>query len=430
MKNNIRIIQVGFVISVVSFLIAVFLGLSDNPNKLIGYFTLSTYQSAAFSIFGSCFFAVLVAYVVYENERLKYIENTEKFLFNVCLYCKMLFVHIHKANGILEQQILSKENKSIILLISNFETSFINEMNKIGSLELAVFSTKSIFILYNELVKQNYNILQNIIFEIREIKLLCDEWEILENEQVIVQNYKRNSKIINAKKNDLEKELQYKIVQLSWQVNHIIEQCGLAIPLIYYLTKKEDKLKEVIKILNEQSENYSQPYKTKQPELDNKLLSEQLLKLIHLLAEIEELLTNSNHPALLQLVFNRYSYFVALSEKYNELKCFSYEIDILFSHDEKMMFHLRKLSENMALLIEEFKTISNNLSVNFVNLEQFLSKNEITILNYSKADNINKLNNFLVEHCNCSNLYELSQKILEIINNEDFKSRLNLYKQD
>lgn len=430
MKNNVRIIQVGVVISVVSFLIAVFLGLNDNPNKLIGYFTLSTYQSAAFSIFGSCFFAVLVAYVVYENERLKYIENTEKFLFNVCLYCKMLFFHMHKANGILEQQILSKENKSTISLISTFETSFINEMNKIVSLELYVFLHKNLFSLYSELIKQNYNLLQEFIFEIRKIKILCDEWKIRDNEQVIVQTHKRNSKILNVKKNDLEKDLQYKIVQFSWQVNHIIEQCGLAISLIYYLTKKEDKLKEVIKILNEQSENYSQSYKTKQPELDNKLLSEHLLKLIHLLAEIEALLTNSNHPALLQLVFNRYSYLVALSKKYNELKCFCYEIDILFSHDEKMKFHLRRLSENMALFIEEFKTICGNLSVNFVNLEQFLSKNEITILNYSKNDNINKLNNFLVEHCNCSNLYDLSQKVLEIINNEDFKSRLNLYKQD
>lgn len=183
MKNNIRIIQVGVVISVVSFLIAVFLGLNDNPNKLIGYFILSTYQSAAFSIFGSCFFAVLVAYVVYENERLKYIENTEKFLFNVCLYCKMLFFfHIHKANGILEQQILSKENKSTISLISTFETSFINEMNKIVSLELYVFLHKNLFSLYSELIKQNYNLLQEVIFEIRKIKILCDEWKIRDNE--------------------------------------------------------------------------------------------------------------------------------------------------------------------------------------------------------------------------------------------------------
>lgn len=430
MKNNIRIIQVGVVISIVSLLVALFLGVSDTPSNLVGPFTISTYQSATFSIFGSCFFAVIVAYVVYENERLKYIELTEKFLFNVCLNCKMLFVHIHEANGILEQQILSKQNKGIISLITTFETSFTKELDKIISLELYVFLQKDLFSLYSELIKQNYNLLQDVVFELRKIKILCDEWEIFENKQSMVQIYKRNSKILNAKKNDLENELKYKIIQLSWQVNHIIEQCGLAIPLIYYLTKKKDKLEKVIKILNEQSESYSQSYKTKQPELDTKLLSEHLLKLIHLLAEIEELLTNSNHPALLQVVFDRYSYLVALSKKYNELKCFCYEIDILFSHDEKMKFYLRKIDENMALFIEEFKTINSNLSVNFVNLEQFLSQNEITILNYGQPNNINKLNNFLVDHCNCSNLYDLCKKLIEIITNEDFKSRLNLYKQD
>ncbi len=430
MKINIKIIQYGSIISFVSFLFALLLGVYKDSTQLIGYFTISTYQNAAFSVFGSCFFAVITAFVAYENEKLKYIENTEKFLINVLLNCRMMFAHIHEANGILEQQILSKENKKAITLISTFETRFEAELNNLRLLELPFFSQKSVFGLYNILVTQDYDLLKEVIFEIKKIKILCTDWEIHNNEQTIVQACKKCSDLHEAKKRDLETELKEKIVRISWKVNHINEQCTLAIILIYYLTKRKDKLEKVLDIINKQAEGYCQSYKVSPPNLDNRLISDHLLKLIHLLAEIESLLTNSNHPVLIKLVFDRYAFLVALSEKYNELRCFRYEVDILFAHDEKMKFYLIKLIESMALYLEEFKSVIDNPVRNFTSLEQFLTQNNITFLNYSQAENAEKLNQFLIEHCNCSYLFNLCQKLLEIINNDDFRSRLNLYKQD
>lgn len=94
--------------------------------KYIYLVSWATLQNTAFDIFGSAALAAVSAGIIYGVDKEAYLNKSEQYLIQVCTKFKTAFVQLSEANKILENGILSKNEKAtfpgVSTIVSFIET--------------------------------------------------------------------------------------------------------------------------------------------------------------------------------------------------------------------------------------------------------------------------------------------------------------------
>lgn len=127
MKVSIKTIKITSVISALSLVIALLMGaeyFKDASQIYLFGISWVTLQNTAFGIFGSAALAAVSAGIIYGVDKEAYLNKSEQYLIHVCTKSKTAFVQLTEANKILENGILSKNEKATFTGVSTI-VSFI-----------------------------------------------------------------------------------------------------------------------------------------------------------------------------------------------------------------------------------------------------------------------------------------------------------------
>ena len=127
MKVSIKTIKITSVISAITLVIALLMGAEYFRDTLYIFgISWATLQNTAFGIFGSAALAAVSAGIIYGVDKEAYLNKSEQYLIQVCTKSKTAFVQLDEANKILENGILSKNEKAtftgVSTIISFIET--------------------------------------------------------------------------------------------------------------------------------------------------------------------------------------------------------------------------------------------------------------------------------------------------------------------
>ena len=121
MKVSIKTIKITSVISALSLVIALLMGaeyFKDASQIYLFGISWVTLQNTAFGIFGSAALAAVSAGIIYGVDKEAYLNKSEQYLIHVCTKSKTAFVQLTEANKILENGILSKNEKATFTGVS------------------------------------------------------------------------------------------------------------------------------------------------------------------------------------------------------------------------------------------------------------------------------------------------------------------------
>ena len=127
MKVSIKTIKITSVISALSLVIALLMGaeyFKDASQIYLFGISWVTLQNTAFGIFGSAALAAVSAGIIYGVDKEAYLNKSEQYLIHVCTKSKTAFVQLTEANKLLENGILSKNEKATFTGVSTI-VSFI-----------------------------------------------------------------------------------------------------------------------------------------------------------------------------------------------------------------------------------------------------------------------------------------------------------------
>lgn len=127
MKVSIKTIKITSVISAISLVIALLMGaeyFKDTSQIYLFGISWVTLQNTAFGIFGSAALAAVSAGIIYGVDKEAYLNKSEQYLIHVYTKSKTAFVQLSEANKILENGILSKNEKATFTGVSTI-VSFI-----------------------------------------------------------------------------------------------------------------------------------------------------------------------------------------------------------------------------------------------------------------------------------------------------------------
>lgn len=431
MKISIKTIKITSIISVISLVIALFMGseyFKDNSGIYVLGISWMTLQNTAFGIFGSAALAAVSAGVIYGVDKEAYLKKTEQYLVDVCIKSKTAFVQLSEASRILENRILSKNEKNTFTGISTIVSFIEAQQQTIQPTAMNFLLKHSQVVSYNALLCRCHESVQILIQQNNKLKVKYGQWEINDTVQKAAQSSSGlNSSLLDEASICSEEDLRLTINQMSWQLSNVIQYTTLAIHQLYYLQKREDKLQSLYQMTDDQAQYYQKTLEVEAPKVDQKTIAEHQITIVQQISNIEGVLCDSRNYAISMLSRDPYSYVNALQELLKNMRVCRYEAHVLYSSDKKLIYDIDMIVENLGMLLEQIHTTV----IIFVNLRtewsDYLQQNGIEVnTNYLVDPRIIKLTEtFLKDKTPYTKAQLLADKILEIIHSNEFKERLN-----
>lgn len=264
MKVSIKTIKITSVISALSLVIALLMGaeyFKDASQIYLFGISWVTLQNTAFGIFGSAALAAVSAGIIYGVDKEAYLNKSEQYLIHVCTKSKTAFVQLTEANKILENGILSKNEKATFTGVSTIVSFIETQQEAIQPASMQFLFKRSQVASYNALLCRCHEVTQGLIQLSNKLQVKYGHWEINDAVKNAAQSSTGlDSPLLDEAKSCSEEDLRLTINQISWQLNNVIQYTTLAIHQLFYLQKKEDKLQSTFQLMDDQAQYYQKLY--------------------------------------------------------------------------------------------------------------------------------------------------------------------------
>lgn len=223
MKVSITTIKITSIFSLIALVIALLMGseyFKDNSEIYVFGISWFTLQNTAFGIFGSAALAAVSAGIIYGVDKEAYLKKTEQYLIDVCIKSKTAFVQISEASGILENQILSRNEKITFTGISTIVSLLKDQQKIIQPAAMDFLCKHSQVVSYNALLCRCHESVEILIQQCSELKLKYEQWEINDAIKKNAQSSTGlNSSLLDEASSCSEKDLRLAVNQMSWQLS-------------------------------------------------------------------------------------------------------------------------------------------------------------------------------------------------------------------
>lgn len=431
MKVTIRTIKITSVISAISLVIALLMGseyFKDTSEIYLLGISWLTLQNTAFGIFGSAALAAVSAGVIYGVDKEAYLNKTEQYLIDVCIKSKTAFVQLNEANKVLENKILSNNEKATFTGVSTIVSFIETQQQTIQPTAMCFLFKHSQVASYNALLCRCYECVQVLIQQSNKVKVKYGQWEINDTVKKAAQSSAGvDSPLLDEARSCSEEDLRLAINQVSWQLGNVIQHTTLAIHQLYYLQKKEDKLQSIFQMMDDQAQYYQKTLEVQVPTVDEKIIAEHQIKVVQQISTIEGILSDSHNPAISMLSQNPYAYVNALAEVLKNMRACRYEASVLYASDKKLIFDINTIVEDLGMLIEQIHTTITLVTSLRPELINYLQRNGMNVNSIYLFDPklIELTEAFLKEKTPYGKTQLLADEILKIIRSDEFKERLN-----
>lgn len=282
MKVSIKTIKITSVISALSLVIALLMGaeyFKDASQIYLFGISWVTLQNTAFGIFGSAALAAVSAGIIYGVDKEAYLNKSEQYLIHVCTKSKTAFVQLTEANKILENGILSKNEKATFTGVSTIVSFIETQQEAIQPASMQFLFKRSQVASYNALLCRCHEVTQGLIQLSNKLQVKYGHWEINDAVKNAAQSSTGlDSPLLDEAKSCSEEDLRLTINQISWQLNNVIQYTTLAIHQLFYLQKKEDKLQSTFQLMDDQAQYYQKTLEVQAPTVDEKTIGKSVAK--------------------------------------------------------------------------------------------------------------------------------------------------------
>ncbi len=429
MKVSIKTIKITSVISAITLVIALLMGAEYFKDTLYIFgISWATLQNTAFGIFGSAALAAVSAGIIYGVDKEAYLNKSEQYLIQVCTKSKTAFVQLNEANKILENGILSKNEKATFTGVSTIISFIETQQQAIRPASTQFLFKYSQVASYNALLCRCHEVAQGLIQLSHKLQVKYGQWEINDAMKNAAQSSTGlDSPLLEEARSCSEENLRLAINQISLQLNNVIQYTTLAIQQLFYLQKKEDKLQSVFQMIDDQAQYYQKTLEVQAPTVDKKTIAEHQIKIVQQISTIEGILCDSHSPAVTMMSQNPYAYVNALTDVLKNMRACRYEASVLYASDKKLIFDINTIVDNLSMLIEQSHTtitLAISLRPEWID---YLQRNEIDLNSAYLFDPklIELTEAFLKEKTPYGKTQLLADEILKIIRSDEFKNRLN-----
>lgn len=429
MKVSIKTIKITSVISAITLVIALLMGAEYFKDTLYIFgISWATLQNTAFGIFGSAALAAVSAGIIYGVDKEAYLNKSEQYLIQVCTKSKTAFVQLNEANKILENGILSKNEKATFTGVSTIISFIETQQQAIRPASTQFLFKYSQATSYNALLCRCHEVAQGLIQLSNKLQVKYGQWEINDAMKNAAQSSTGlDSPLLEEARSCSEENLRLAINQISLQLNNVIQYTTLAIQQLFYLQKKEDKLQSVFQMIDDQAQYYQKTLEVQAPTVDKKTIAAHQIKIVQQISTIEGILCDSHSPAVTMMSQNPYAYVNALTDVLKNMRACRYEASVLYASDKKLIFDINTIVDNLSMLIEQSHTtitLAISLRPEWID---YLQRNEIDLNSAYLFDPklIELTEAFLKEKTPYGKTQLLADEILKIIRSDEFKNRLN-----
>lgn len=342
MKVSIKTIKITSVISAITLVIALLMGAEYFKDTLYIFgISWATLQNTAFGIFGSAALAAVSAGIIYGVDKEAYLNKSEQYLIQVCTKSKTAFVQLNEANKILENGILSKNEKATFTGVSTIISFIETQQQAIRPASTQFLFKYSQVTSYNALLCRCHEVAQGLIQLSNKLQVKYGQWEINDAMKNAAQSSTGlDSPLLEEARSCSEENLRLAINQISLQLNNVIQYTTLAIQQLFYLQKKEDKLQSVFQMIDDQAQYYQKTLEVQAPTVDKKTIAAHQIKIVQQISTIEGILCDSHSPAVTMMSQNPYAYVNALTDVLKNMRACRYEASVLYASDKKLIFDI------------------------------------------------------------------------------------------
>lgn len=313
-----------------------------------------TLQNTAFGIFGSAALAAVSAGIIYGVDKEAYLNKSEQYLIHVCTKSKTAFVQLTEANKILENGILSKNEKATFTGVSTIVSFIETQQEAIQPASMQFLFKRSQVASYNALLCRCHEVTQGLIQLSNKLQVKYGHWEINDAVKNAAQSSTGlDSPLLDEARSCSEEDLRLTINQISWQLNNVIQYTTLAIHQLFYLQKKEDKLQSIFQMMDDQAQYYQKTLEVQAPTVDKKTIAEHQIKVVQQVSNIEGILCDSHSPAITMMTQNPYAYVNTLTDVLKNMRACRYEVSVLYASDKKLVFDINTIVDDLGMLIEQ-----------------------------------------------------------------------------
>ena len=431
MKVSIKTIKITSVISALSLVIALLMGaeyFKDASQIYLFGISWVTLQNTAFGIFGSAALAAVSAGIIYGVDKEAYLNKSEQYLIHVCTKSKTAFVQLTEANKILENGILSKNEKATFTGVSTIVSFIETQQEAIQPASMQFLFKRSQVASYNALLCRCHEVTQGLIQLSNKLQVKYGHWEINDAVKNAAQSSTGlDSPLLDEAKSCSEEDLRLTINQISWQLNNVIQYTTLAIHQLFYLQKKEDKLQSTFQLMDDQAQYYQKTLEVQAPTVDKKTIAEHQIKVVQQVSNIEGILCDSHSPAITMMTQNPYAYVNTLTDVLKNMRACRYEVSVLYASDKKLVFDINTIVDDLGMLIEQLHTtvaLATSLRPEWID---HLQRNGIDVNSAYLFDPklIELTEAFLKEKTPYGKTQLLADEIFKIIRSDEFKNRLH-----
>lgn len=431
MKVSIKTIKITSIISAISLVVVLLMGseyFKDTSQIYLFGISWITLQNTAFGIFGSAALAAVSAGIIYSVDKEAYLNKSEQYLIHVCTKSKTAFVQLNEANKILENGILSKNEKATFTGVSTIVSFIETQQQAIQPASMQFLFKHSQVASYNALLCKCHEIAQGLIQLSNKLQVKYGEWEIND----AVKNAARSSAgldspLLDEARSCSEEDLRLAINQISWQLNNVIQYTTLAINQLFYLQKKEDKLQSIFQMIDNQAQYYQKTLEVQAPTVDEKTIAEHQIKIVQQISTVEGILCDSHSLAITMMSQNPYAYVSALTDVLKNMRACRYEASVLYASDKKLIFDINTIVDDLGMLVEQIHTTIALATSLRPDLIDYLQRNGMDVNSAYPFDPklIELAEAFLKEKTPYGKTQLLADEILKIIRSDEFKKRLN-----
>ena len=237
MKVSIKTIKITSIISVISLVAALLMGseyFKDTSQIYLLGISWATLQNTAFGIFGSAALAAVSAGIIYGVDKEAYLNKSEQYLIHVCTKSKTAFVQLNEANKILENGILSKNEKATFTGVSTIVSFIETQQQAIQPASMQFLFKHSQVASYNALLCKCHEVAQGLIQLSNKLQVKYGHWEINDAVKNAAQSSTGlDSPLLDEARSCSEEDLRLTINQISWQLNNVIQYTTLAIHQLF-----------------------------------------------------------------------------------------------------------------------------------------------------------------------------------------------------
>lgn len=431
MKVSIKTIKITSIISVISLVIALLMGseyFKDTSQIYLFGISWATLQNTAFGIFGSAALSAVSAGIIYGVDKEAYLNKSEQYLIQVCTKSKIIFVQLSEVNKILENGILSENEKATFTGVSAIISFIETQQQAIQPASMQFLSKHSQVASYNALLCKCHEAVQGLIQLSNKLQVEYGHWEINDAVKKSAQSSTGlDSPLLYEARICSEENLRLTINQISWQLNNVIQYTTLAIHQLFDLQKKEDKIQSIFQMMDDQAQYYKKTLEVQAPMIDKKTIAEHQIKIIQQISTIEGVLSDSNSTAITMMNPNPYTYVNALADVLKSMRACRYEASVLYASDKKLIFNINTIVDDLEMLIDQiYTTITLVISIRPEWID-YVRKNGIDVNSAYLFDPklIELTESFLKEKTPYGKIQSLEDEILKIIRSDEFKGRLN-----